>query len=394
MASRPVAWLRDHPMAADSLLALLLAGIALPAPFVAGGGSRGGDAVAVVLVLAETLPVAWRRCRPDAALVVVGGATLAYNATGYGIGVAWPAFLVVVFSFAAHRRQRSQLWPVIVFGAELVANLPLDSNRGGNGIAGFAGALAISAVAWVVGDVVRTRRGEASLLVERVERAEAEREAKAIQAVTTERARIARELHDVVAHALGVIVMQAGGAARVDDLDPAEAKDVLGSIEQCGRQAFVEMRRLVDVLRDDEDGTDRAPQPTIDEIPALVAQLAETGLKVSMVVEGEPHDAPSGVELSAFRIVQEALTNTLKHAGRADARVTLRWGADDLELEILDDGDGVMPGSDTAMPADSGGHGLVGMRERVALFDGELEVGPRAGGGFAVRARLPLNGKA
>jgi signal transduction histidine kinase len=190
-----------------------------------------------------------------------------------------------------------------------------------------------------------------------------------------------------------VIVMQAGGAGSVPRLGEADAKAALGTIEQTGRQAFAEMRRLVGVLRDDSQAAAIAPQPTIGEIPALLARLADSGLRADLQVEGEPRPVPAGVALSAYRIVQEALTNTLKHAGAARARVRLVWSADRLEIEVTDDGPAAGVTARAQGCPDSGGHGLVGMRERVVLYGGDLDAGPAAdGAGYRVVARLPLGG--
>src|SRR5258708_26638665 len=201
------------------------------------------------------------------------------------------------------------------------------------------------------------------------------------RAVANERARIARELHDVVSQALGVIVMQAGGAGSVPALKEADAKAVLSTIEQTGRQAFAEMRRLVGVLRNDDEAAALAPQPTVGEIPALLARLARAGLDVDLEIEGTQPEAPAGVELSPYRIVQEALTTTLKHAAAAHATVRLVWSPDHLDVEVSDDG----PAAGATVPprvrADSGGKGLVGMRERVMLFGGDLEAAPSPHGG-------------
>jgi len=192
-----------------------------------------------------------------------------------------------------------------------------------------------------------------------------------------------------------VIVMQAGGAGSVPRLGEADAKATLGTIEQTGRLAFAEMRRLVGVLRDDNEAAATAPQPTIGEIPALLARLADSGLDVDLQVEGEQRPVPAGVGLSAYRIVQEALTNTLKHAGAARARVRLVWSADRLDIDVTDDGPAAGVTVRAQARPDSGGHGLVGMRERVMLYGGELDAGPVADGpGYQVVARLPLGGAA
>ena len=217
----------------------------------------------------------------------------------------------------------------------------------------------------------------------RAQLAERERDVAAREAVVEERARIARELHDAVAHNVSMMVVQAGAERRVLDDEDGATAEVLGTIEQIGRGALTEMRRLVGMLRSD-NGDPLAPQPRLDDLPTLVSQVREAGLPVELEVEGEPRELPVGIELSAYRIVQEALTNALKHAGDAHASVRVRYGADSLELEIVDDG----AGAPTAVA--SGGHGLVGMRERVALYGGKLDAGRRPSGGFAVRVLLPI----
>jgi len=211
--------------------------------------------------------------------------------------------------------------------------------------------------------------------------AERERDVAAREAVVEERARIARELHDAVAHSVSMMVIQAGAERRV--VDDGSTREVLQTIEQIGRTALTEMRRLVGMLR--TDSSDRlAPQPTLADLPMLMTQVREAGLPVEFVIEGDRRELPVGIELSAYRIVQEALTNALKHAGRAHAAVRVRYGPDSLELEIADDGAGT--------PADvpGGGHGLAGIRERVTLYGGKFDASARRDGGFAVRALLPL----
>jgi signal transduction histidine kinase len=217
----------------------------------------------------------------------------------------------------------------------------------------------------------------------RVELAERERDLAAREAVAGERARIARELHDVVAHSVSVIVVQAQAGPRLL-AEPAQVRDVFHSIETTGREALDELRRLLGVLRARDEQLPVGPQPGLDALQPLIQQLREAGLRVELRVEGEPVRLPPGIDLSAYRIVQEALTNTLKHAGPAEAEVTVRYHHSTLELEILDNG--------TGAPArvNGSGHGLVGMRERVALYGGSLEAGARNGHGFGVRARLPL----
>jgi signal transduction histidine kinase len=217
----------------------------------------------------------------------------------------------------------------------------------------------------------------------RAQIAERERDLAAREAVVEERARIARELHDVIAHHVSVIVLQAGAERRVLDGANTSTREVLETVERTGRSALTEMRRLLGMLRGDASDP-LTPQPGLTDVPTLVGQLREAGLPVELHVEGELLELPVGIELSAYRIVQEALTNALKHAGEASATVNIRHGLDSLELEIVDDGAG------TPALVASGGHGLVGMRERVALYGGRLDAGRRPGGGFAVRVLLPI----
>jgi signal transduction histidine kinase len=213
--------------------------------------------------------------------------------------------------------------------------------------------------------------------------AERERDVAAREAVVEERARIARELHDAVAHSVSMMVIQAGAERRVLGPGDGSTREVLQTIEQIGRGALTEMRRLVGMLRtDSSDGL--APQPTLADLPTLMTQVREAGLPVEFQVDGERRELPVGIELSAYRIVQEALTNALKHAGRAHAAVSVRYRPDSLELEITDDGAGI--------PADvpGGGHGLAGIRERVTLYGGKFDASARPAGGFAVRVLLPV----
>jgi signal transduction histidine kinase len=355
---------REHPVATDRVLTAVLAAVSLAGLWLVSWSKtahyRAPDAGGVLLTLAIVVPLLWRRQRPGLVLVISGMALLAYDAAGYPSGLAWLACYWAVYSYAVHRRRRDGYWPLGVWVAVIVAHLALPG-RGSNTVQTALIFLGVTAVVWVRGDAVRSGLAEA----------ERQRELRARQAVADERTRIARELHDVVSQALGVIVMQAGGAGSVPVLEEPDAKAVLATIEQTGRQAFAEMRRLVGVLRDDDEAAALEPQPTVGR-----------------------REAPAGVELSAYRIVQEALTNTLKHSGGGHAMVRLSWSQDHLEVEVSDDG----PAAGAAVPppvrADSGGKGLVGMRERVMLFGGELEAGPSPHGGYRVTARFPLEGMA
>lgn len=222
---------------------------------------------------------------------------------------------------------------------------------------------------------------QARLAEERAARSEAE----AKRAVGEERARISRELHDVVAHSVSVMTVQASAVRRLLKPEQEREREALLVVEETGRQALTEMRRLLGILREEGVSAERAPQPGLATIADLVEHVREAGLPVELTVEGDPVRLPPGVDLSAYRIVQEALTNALRHAGPAHAWVAVRYGGDDVEIEVENDGRSDSDG-------DGGGRGLVGMRERVALCGGELKAGPRKGGGFSISARLPVSG--
>jgi signal transduction histidine kinase len=340
---------------------------------------RGGDAThhrlgAAVVALTITAPIAVRRRYPT--LVGAGVPLLAaldhdlWDAQSVAYPVATFCALYALTVWTPPRR--------FVLGFALVMAVWLAfSLRGGefpnNGVA-FAVVTAI--VMLLVRRVVGERERRAQL-------AERERDVAAREAVVEERARIARELHDAIAHNVSMMVVQAGAERRVIDQERGSTREVLETIERIGRDALTEMRRLVGMLRSDS-ADELAPQPGLSDLPTLVAQVREAGLPVELEREGEPRELPVGIELSAYRIVQEALTNALKHAGEARATVRVRYGADSLELEIVDDG----PGGHA--PVASGGHGLAGMRERVALYGGRLDAGRRPSGGFVVRVLLPI----
>lgn len=376
-----LSWTREHPRLTDRLLTAVLLAAELTGIWVVHWSGapryRAPDAGAVLLTVATVVPLLWRRHHPAAVLAASGSAWFAYQALNYPFALSPAAVFWAVYSYACHR-DRDVYWPLSVWLAEVLTTLAFGRRGDSQTVLVF---LAATAFVWLRGDAVRSGRLEA----------QRQREARARQAVIEERARIARELHDVVAHALGIIVIQAGGAGAVPDLGEAQAKSVLATIERTGRQAFAEMRRLVGVLREGE-AAKLAPQPTIDDLPELASSLAGSGLQVQIEVSGTPQPAPVGVELAAYRVVQEALTNSLKHAQAGAARVHLRWLDEALQVEVEDDGPPTNAAQRARPAADSGGQGLVGMRERVSIYGGSLQAGPRAEGGFRVSARFPLEG--
>src|SRR5918992_467242 len=307
--------------------------------------------------------------------------------TSSDIDAPWP--VVAMFALGTTvpllwRRRAPLLVLVVCLACIVIPDAKYEI--GNNASAPFAGTLV---AAYASGAYTSRRDGRiAAALAARTVELEHEREEKAKLAVAEERTRIARELHDVVAHNISIMVVQAGAERHAIGDDRPDTSKVLATIEETGRAALAEMRRLLGMLRRSDDELALAPQPSLRYLDDLVEQVREAGMPVDLRIEGERRAIPPGIDLSAYRIVQEALTNALKHAGPAHARVTVRYGDDELDIEIADDG----AGPDGEAPA--GGHGLVGMRERVALFGGDLASGRRRGGGYAVRARLPLAGDA
>jgi signal transduction histidine kinase len=338
-----------------------------------------------VLALASTVPVAWRSRRPLLAAAVVlaaNGACLYAAAPHQAAFQPYIALVLVAYSVGSRAEGRRALWvpPALAVAAvPLFVAAAVHGQSAGNEIPSYVWL----AAAWATGRTVRSwRHKNAALEVANRELA-GQRELQAQAAVTVERGRIARELHDVIAHNVSMMVVQAGAAARVLHGDQPHVRNALEAIAGTGRQTVDEMRTLLGVLRSGDERGALAPQPGLAGLEQLVCGIREAGLPVTLRVEGTPCPLPQALDLSAFRIVQEALTNTLKHAGPAQAEVTVRYQDQAIELEIADTG--------TSTPANRGtGHGLVGMRERVAMFGGDLETTRTGSGGFTVRARLPL----
>jgi len=307
-------------------------------------------------------------------MLVVGG-----RQTSVAICVAW---ICAVYGLAVWTDTRR-----FIAGCGVLFSTSILAQLGPQGKAGDAVTfIVVPGVAMLIARrAVRDRQLAAEALAARAELLERDQALRANEAVAEERARIARELHDLVAHNVSVMVVQAGAERHALGEEQASTRDALASIEQAGRQALVEARRLLGMLRRKGDDEELEPQPSVDQIDVLVEQVERAGVPVKLEVEGERVPLPAGVDLCAYRIVQEGLTNTLKHAGPAHAEVLLRYAPHVLDVEIRDDGRGVSQAN-----SDGTGHGLVGMRERVALYGGELETGPREGGGFEVHAHLPL----
>jgi signal transduction histidine kinase len=367
----------------DELLAALIAALFL-VQILSESGFAGDRGVSIPVALAFSVTLAVRRRAPlvplIAAVVVIEVSNFAAPALA-NTATFMAAFLVAAYSAGRYAAGRS----LVAAALTIVVAIPFAVIEPGEpfSVSDSAFIVLFFVGPFVVGRIIRLRGERERDLEGRAAALEVERDAKAREAVVEERSRIARELHDVVAHAISVMVLQARGGRRMLAEHPGETRAALDTIERAGEQALGEMRRLLGILRQDDEQLALAPQPSLARIDELVARLGATGLPVDVTVEGEPLELPPGIDVSAYRIVQEALTNALKHAGPARARVILRYSSEDLELEILDDGVGAPNGGGS-------GHGLAGIRERVAVYGGELEQGARAEGGYAVRARLPL----
>ncbi|REF37038.1 sensor histidine kinase [Thermasporomyces composti] len=381
-------WLRRRPLIVDGAIVALLLVILLPET--AAASADPGPA-GTVLGVAQLVPLVWRRRHPVRVFTVVSLVCLAQVIL---LDVPLPAnagFLLALYAVSAYAHGRVRLAALAVgfLGAALG---PLDwlawselFDHPEYFARFFVVLAAFVALTWTLGDLMRTRRAYVAELEERARRLEVERDQQARLARAAERARIARELHDVVAHSLSIVVAQADGGLYAGEKDPNAARSALATIGVTGRQALAEMRRLLGVLHSGGDAADLAPQPGLAQLPELVAQVRASGLPVELVLEEPKFEISSGAELVVFRIVQEALTNTIRHAGPgARARVEVTYGADTVRVCVSDDGRGA------AATSDGQGRGIHGMRERVAVYGGTLSVGPRAGGGFQVVAELPL----
>ena len=358
-------WLRRHPNLVDVVIVLALA-----AGYVGRAGHARQWAGGIPVALLQVVPLLARRRHPRIVLTVVTAAfvlqTIVYTAL--------PPFalMVAVYTVAVSLSRADALRT----GGAATAVATLTVLAVGDWHAAISYPVPLVA-AWVIGDNLGTRRAYTRALEERAARLEAE----AGRARAEEQARIARELHDVIAHNVSVMVVQAAAANDVFDARPDRAREALQAIEASGRKALDEMRRLLGVVRG--DGADYAPQPGLEQLDELVDRVRSAGLAVAVSVEGAPRPLPAAIELSAYRVVQEALTNTLKHARASRAEVALRFRDRELDVEVRDDG--VAAGN-----GNGSGHGLIGMRERVAAFGGSLDAGPSPEGGFAVAARFPL----
>ncbi len=352
------------------------------------GEWEGGRAVHSVLIAAFTLPLLVRRRFAATVFVTMAAAAWVQFELGGNLGQPFFATAIGLYSTGAHARVPATLvGPAAILLQILFVDAP--RLRDGDPLDEVVPGWFIFASIWAFGRWMRRRAREAVALVERAEAAERDMQEQAARAVADERARIAGELHDLVAHSMGVIVIQAQGAQRAIGAAPEQARAALESIEAAGRNGMAEMRRLLGLLTTTEGDAGTTPQPTLQEIPDLVARVREAGLNVDLTIGGTVRDLQPGVELTGYRVIQEAMTNALKHARTSTVDVRIDYQVDCLDIEVRDGGG---KGQD-ADAGDRGGHGLVGMRERVKLYGGTLDTGLRPDGqGFAVRARLPVEG--
>jgi signal transduction histidine kinase len=375
------------PLVLDGLLAVAAAaaGVATLATVLPPDLGSPRAVAAYLLVLAHTLPIAVRRRWPPAVLAWGLATGVAFAAIGLNLVSLSFATVIYVYTVAARCRRRVSLAGLGATEAMLVAVWLARPRSIGDRSTLVLDCLIVAA-AWWLGDGARRRQEAVVTARQRAAELEQAREELARRAVTEERLRIARELHDVVAHSMSIIAVQSGVGVHVLDSQPEEARKALIAVEATSRQALVEMRRLLGVLRQEaEPHASLAPAPGLAAVEELAAEVARAGVRVEVRIEGSPRELPAGLDLSAYRIVQEALTNVVRHAGPATARVAVGYAPDRVTLEVVDDGRG--PAGDGSEPV---GHGIAGMRERVALYGGTLEAGPRPGGGFRVAASLPL----
>ena len=344
----------------------------------------GGRLLNAALAALYTVPLLFARRWPLTVLVVVlGAAAIDYTLGGHG-GQQWFALLIAAFAVGSYGTPAAWGVGLVVLGAALLS-VDVPRLQAGDPIEDVLPGWFVLAGVWGLGAWLRQRRATMRELAEEADALVRDRDEATRAAVVYERARIARELHDLVAHAMAIIVLQAQAGGRVLDGDVEAARRAFTDIESTGREGLTELRRLLDILLVEVPPEDVDPRPGLEQVERLAQRVRDAGLPVELSVSGDPRPLPAGVDISAYRIVQEALTNTLKHAGRASASVGVSYRPGEVELSIRDDG-AAGPGEPWR---DTPGHGLIGMRERARLFGGSLDAGPSPTGGFQVRAVLP-----
>ncbi len=387
-------WASTHTLATDVGFALVVGSASLIGYLTAEAtaSQRPHDIIGAIVIVCQAVAFSLRRRAPLLSLLAVVAFTVVFWVADYP--TAFDAFsLLAVYAATAHGPDdRRLVWRTVGTAVALLTTIailgvlvPSDDLPA----AAVIGIAAMHLTAAIAGEIVYDRRQRVNLLEQRAMRAESERELLARHAVLDERSRIARDLHDVVAHGMSVMVVQAGAAQRLVSTRPDQAAEALEHIQVTGREALTEMRRMLGVLRSDEHVVDMAPQPTLGDLDQIVRRCTESGIPTELIIRGERPPSAVGAEMTSYRIVQEALTNVIKHAGRpVRAAVKVTYDPQQIRVEITDDGRGATV-SDLRSNV---GHGLIGMRERVELFHGTLQTGPRSGGGFRVSATIPLDG--
>jgi signal transduction histidine kinase len=364
--------LSRHPLVADALLALAVLTVSML------GVTRHHLVASVAFTLALVTPLVWRRSAPLPVFLVIAAVAFAQWLAGFSL-TADVALLIAIYTVAAHESRRR----LALAAAILETGIVLATLRWADGpdLLVFVFLTGMATAAVVLGVNMQTRRAYLASVEERAAQLERERDQQGQLAAAAERARIAREMHDIVAHNLSVMVALADGAGFMAESDPQRTADAMERVSRTGRDALGEMRRLLGVLRDDGEAA-LAPQPGLADLDELLQQVRAAGLRVTLETSGSPIALGSGAELTVYRLVQEALTNTLKHAGpQAQATVRLRYEPDGIDVEVTDDGRG-------RARVSAGGQGLSGMRERAAVYGGSIDAGPAADGGWRIHTRL------
>lgn len=381
-------WMRAHPMAGDSLIAVLLGLFDLLFSLGDSGHSTPWFVI-VPLDIATVAPLVWRRRRPVLTAYLLLAISIPHAILTVGFASSF-AEIIALYTVLVYSGRRNGLGFLLVLVVETGIQVVLGPE---NEIVLSAIVIALGlALCWVLGEFVGARRAYDVEVEARLHLLETERDQATKIAVNDERSRIARELHDVVAHAVSVMVVQADGASYAIRSDPELAERAVRTISDTGRGALAELRSLLDVLRNDDPGGEpRVPQPNAASVGELAERVRTAGVEVRLEIDEDLGELPIGVSLGVYRIVQESLTNTLKHAGRgASASVRLRRDADAVLIEVTDDGAGRELVPKRGLTRVSGGNGLIGMRERAHVFGGTLDVGPAPGGGWRVLAKLPV----
>lgn len=389
---RVTRWGTEHPRWVDVAFASTIGAFTVVGLLTATpeDSQRAADVWGVLLIVAQVVAFSFRRRAPLAAFAALSVPVMTFWVADYATNFDTISLLGAYAATAHSHRARRVVWTVVGVIVTVLTSIAIAgvvSPDEDLPLVAVFGIAVVHVTGAVVGEVMHDRRLRLHELEERALRAEAERELLAREAVLRERASIARDLHDVVAHGMSVMVVQAGAAQRLLTSDPDRARTALDHVQSTGREALTEMRRMLGVLRGDDGVAELVPQPNLDHLAAMVRRCNDAGVPTDLSVDGEPPARAAGAEMAAYRIVQEALTNVVKHAGRpVRATVRVRYSPEDVRLEVDDDG----RGATDADVATSTGHGLIGMRERVELYRGTVHAGPRPGGGFRVAATIPL----